>query len=354
MTFSRGGAAAMLLATVICVGAYYRASLLGKRFALGLAAVFVLIGAALLIHGLQRVTERLDDYGSGSLADLDKDGARRQLWTADFTALKDYFVLGSGAGSHCDVYPMYYSRPSEVELTHAENGYLQVALETGLPGLALLLAGIGLCGSWCLVALRSTQSQRVFVCAAAVTASLAVSVLHSLVDFVWYIPSLMAITALLAACALRLCQLRAGAQPAAEPTKVPLPRMAFAGAMAVIVVAGGWMASDRFCAAMAAPHWEQYLARTLSDDPSVRAGAVSDEATFTQLAEVLRWTPEHGAAHVCLARACLRRFEQLQLTAANVMPLNQIRETVLDSARQPGTQSRGLHSVRCWARPTIT
>ncbi len=46
---------------------------------------------------------------------------------------------------------------------------------------------------------RRASIARSILCAAAVAAGLAASVVHSLVDFVWYIPSLVAITALLTA-----------------------------------------------------------------------------------------------------------------------------------------------------------
>ena len=127
-----------MVTAAVVVGAI-RAGLLSWRFVLASLGVAGLIGASLLIHGYQQVVERLDDYTAGSIQELDQGGGRRAIWDADFKALPDYCCLGSGVGSHREIYPMYLTDSWEVEFTHAENGYLQVALETGFPGLALLL-----------------------------------------------------------------------------------------------------------------------------------------------------------------------------------------------------------------------
>ena len=117
------------------------------------------------------------------------------------------------------------------------------------------------------------------------------SVVHSLADFVWYIPSLMAITVLLMACALRLAQWSTVAKkPAVESSSsrsaVWSPWQCGLAALTVALV-GPWMIYDRFCAAMAEPHWDQYLMYALdgrsdkkpADRVNVRAprfGAVLD------------------------------------------------------------------------------
>ena len=52
---------------------------------------------------------------------------------------------GSGAGTHAEVYPIYYSNElceADTEFTHAENSYLQIGLEAGYPGLALVVAAV--------------------------------------------------------------------------------------------------------------------------------------------------------------------------------------------------------------------
>ncbi len=201
MSLSRGGVAMIVLAGAVSGAAMVRAGLLGWKSLGSMAGIVLLVGTALAIHGHRNVAERLDDYAAGSLDELDTDGGRRAIWHADALAFGDYFVFGSGVGSHREVYPMHLSQPYETEFTHAENGYLQLGLECGIPGIALLLLALVKLGACCAGTLRAARSQRMFACAAAVSASLLASVLHSLVDFVWYIPSCMAISLVLAACA---------------------------------------------------------------------------------------------------------------------------------------------------------
>ena len=128
LSLSRGGVAMIVLAGVISGAAMVRAGLLGWKSLGFVAGIALLVGSSLTIHGHQQVAERLDDYAAGSLNELDTDGGRRAIWQADALALKDYFVFGSGVGSHREVYPMHLSQPFETEFTHAENGYLQIAL----------------------------------------------------------------------------------------------------------------------------------------------------------------------------------------------------------------------------------
>ena len=112
-------------------------------------------------------------------------------------------------GSFGEVYPRYSDKPitNGTEPTHAENGYLQVLLETGIVGLALVLTGMIACAAWCVGGMKASVPTRSRVCAAAIAASLAALAAHSLVDFVWYAPALTAIAAILAACAMRIRQM---------------------------------------------------------------------------------------------------------------------------------------------------
>ncbi|MEX2111682.1 MAG: O-antigen ligase family protein [Pirellulales bacterium] len=331
MTLSRGGVMAMSVAALVCVAALIGAGLLSKRFLMALAGALALIAAALTIHGYQRVATRMGDLVGGSIATLDRFGHRRMLWEACLSGCHDYYPLGSGIGSHRDVYPIYFSEPVELELTHAENGPLQLALEAGVPGLVLLLIGLALCGYWCRASLRRPASQRAYLCAAAVVASLAASVAHSLVDFVWYIPSLMAITIVLVGCALRLYQLgQAGVQPTSGRT-IAISRWTCAAAIACIVPLGVWMIGNRFCATMAAPHWDRYMTYALTREASTGRAAAPDQTVFDNLRQVIHWTPGDARAHLRLSQACLRRFDQMQQSAENAMPLSQIRDAAVRS-----------------------
>ncbi len=327
MSLSRGGAAMIGLAALVCGGALYAVGALSRKFVLCTVGIALLIGCSLAIHGQRAVADRLEDYTAGSFDALDRDGGRRKIWQADGEALRDYFVLGSGVGSHRDVYPKYMPETTETEFTHAENGYLQIALETGMPGLALLLAALGYVAAWCYQALRRARSPRLFACAAAVSASLVVSAVHSLIDFVWYIPSCMAVTLVLVACAFRL---RQWSLPEERPPVWTAPRWLAWAACGGVATAGAWMVALPLGATAAAPHWDAYLEFALSAD--ARAGRVEANADVVDhLRQVVAWIPGDARAHLRLAGICLRHFERLQAESPNAMPLNQIRDAALAS-----------------------
>jgi O-antigen ligase len=53
--------------------------------------------------------------------------------------IKDFPLLGSGLGTFTQVFPGYRSFHIEGLVTHAENDFLQLASETGLVGIGLLI-----------------------------------------------------------------------------------------------------------------------------------------------------------------------------------------------------------------------
>ncbi len=332
MTLSRGGVLAMFAALTVSGALLYRIGALSGRFVLAFGLASLLIGGALAIHGYQKVSERLDDFAAGSIEELDHQGIRRKLWAADLAAARDFALFGTGVGSHRDVYRMYLPETWDKEMTHAENGYLQVALETGLPGLTMLLLGIGLATYWCLEALRSTKNRRTYVAAVAVASGLAASVLHSWGDFVWYISSCMAATVLLLACACRLMEISRESPPRWVWMHWNISRPGLAVAAAGIVLVGGWMITNRLSATMASPHWDHYMAFVCA--PENEHGTIPpNEELLDHLRAVLRWTPKNSRAHAALARLSLKRFELLQNSpsAINPLPVHQIRDAAMQS-----------------------
>ncbi len=345
MTLSRGGAIAAAVAVTVCVGVYYCSSLLDKKYLAAAAGIGVVLLASLLVHGYDRVTDRLDDFAEGSMDDLDTSNARRMIWAANIETVKHFMLLGTGVGSHEHVYPLFLQEYFPVVFSHAESGYLQVASETGLVGFALLLAGIGLCVFWCGATLVRARSPQVLLCAGAVTASLAASVAHSVVDFVWYIPACMSLTVILAACAARLWQFSAGPEKAAAAV-VEFPRPVWFALCVLLVLTSCWVVKDRFGPAVASLHWDQYLRESAQlteyrkENPPVdtQSFVAHDDYTMDStvnmirhLDDVLRWDPQHTRANIRMAGQCLRRFEQLQQDSPNVMSLTDIREAAMVS-----------------------
>ena len=349
MSLSRGGMAALLLAAAVSSAVCYWASSGVGRFLGILLAACVLIGAALSVFGLDSVSRRLETVTSAGIERNDWSGGRIGVWTSTAKAIPDYICLGAGAGSFREVYPMYTDNildnnllDDKIEFTHAESSYLQVLLETGAIGFGLALAGIALWGFWCVAGWRGAA--RLKVCAGAIAGSLAAGTSQSLVDFVWYVPACMAIMAILAACALRVSQFSAVDSHSVHAA--PMRRFAAVAAAIVLMPVGAWMIHNRIGPAIAQPYWDQYLTAMRvenaelsppdSADSTARRAAidavlVKERKLIDCLEKTIFWQPTHAWAHLALAEAHLRLFDELQTDSVNPMPLVNIRDAALES-----------------------
>ena len=108
--------------------------------------------------------------------------SRQQIAANSLELASEFAPVGSGLGTFPKIYPRTED-PAEVEriyVNHAHNDYLELAVETGLPGVLLLLAFL----IWWVVAvtrmLRSPASDQFAVAGAIASAAI---LLHSLVDY---------------------------------------------------------------------------------------------------------------------------------------------------------------------------
>lgn len=344
MSLSRGGNIAMLVAAAVVTGVCYRASAVGGRWVALVAGGGLLIVGLLTVSTVGDVESRLNTLLCGSLDEVDQNGGRRNIWTANLRGFRLFAPLGTGVGSHCEVYETYFDAPLDTnsEFTHAENSYLQVALESGVAGLTLAAAAIVLCASWCLGGLRRAKSNRAFIALGAIAAGLLANAVHAAVDFTWYVPGCMVVVVVLAAAALRARQL-AGDRAAAGRHSLPLPRRAAWVAAVATILFGGWMIGNRFGPVVAEPAWQGHLiagrAAKLDlpgaedrDEESVRKAKWARINILRQRVEdlehVVRWQPNHLRAHFELANARLRLFDAIQAVSENRMSLVDIREAV--------------------------
>lgn len=343
LSYSRGGILVMLLVAATTVGIYAWNRRLGKRAIWTLVTAASIVAAALWVHGYQSLRGEMETLASGSMETVDQNRGRRKIWAADWAAICRYPIVGTGVGSHREVYPTYFAARSNVEYTHAESGYLQVLLETGAAGFTLLVLGMGACGWWCWGALRHSQSARLTTCAAAVTAGLVASAVHSVFDFVWYLPVCMVLTIILAACACRLYQL-ATRHRVRQRRGVELSRGQWLAVELVTVLLAATMVHTWLGPGQAAPYWDRYLALSLAQD-NKQGLAVLDRgdskqyrsfvrATVSmkqQLWHVLQYDADHPRAHLRMAAMCLRLFDHYQHFSENSMTLAQIRDAALAS-----------------------
>ncbi|MDG2380185.1 MAG: O-antigen ligase family protein [Pirellulaceae bacterium] len=342
--FSRGGILIILLVACTCLVMLTTTRQINRKtlfYGIGLLST---ISVAILIHGRQRLLARLGTITAGSLDQIDPSGARRRIWTAVADAVPDFAWWGSGVGSHQNIYPVYMTEWTEFGYTHAENGYLQVLLEAGIPGFLLVAALILLTGYWLVSSLRRSTSQQITTLSGVLLAIWIASIVHSFVDFVWYIPACMSCTVLCMAAAGRLFQL---SQPAANDTSdISLCRFhSFACVIAIVFVACLSLPTLQR-PAFAATAWESYLKISLTTDRDVETQAQinrremdsfghHDQESLTRmeryLIATLRHDPNDARAHLRLSTNYLRRFDRCQRLSENPMSLWSIREAAINS-----------------------
>lgn len=166
-----------LLASALYVAKTEVRELLKGRGGLVVAGVAILLVLPIALGaGLLAIFQRLEMQ---DLADDDR-------WTfaqVTLEAIRAYFPVGAGLGSFQQVYQLF-EPPSTVSgalVNHAHNDWLELALELGLPGLALACAFVG----WLVFALTRCGGQSGSEARLARAALVAVTllVLHSLWDY---------------------------------------------------------------------------------------------------------------------------------------------------------------------------
>lgn len=137
------GSAAGVFALLVLWGVALTAS--GRRRVVRLAALGVaLAGLAFVLWlGPDRLLDLWinppQETAVGTLATLNY---RKNLWPVALATVRDFPLTGSGLGAFENVafrlYPMPWT--TDVDVTHAHNVFIQMAVDVGLPGLAVYLA----------------------------------------------------------------------------------------------------------------------------------------------------------------------------------------------------------------------
>ncbi len=296
----------------------------GGRWIAGLVVLGAFSGL-----GMSHVWQR--GHGSDSRLQLSAvvGEARWSLWQADWSLLPRAGWWGMGGGIHRFVYQETFGGPLDVEFVYAENGYLQVALEYGLVGFAILLAGIG-------SVVVSTRHRVDFVasgpqhgCDASMSLAgnlvLAFVLLHGVVDFVWWIPACIA-----PAIAVWLSA-RAATHPSApEPTKASgvtplLPLIGRRLATVGLVFLVWWSVHQSLPRAWAAPAFDRYLRleRDMSIDDGARPEVLAQRIGL--LEEIVQFDPGNVKACAWLAGLYLARFDDRRMERRNAMTVADLR-----------------------------
>jgi O-antigen ligase len=146
---------------------------------------------------------------------------RSEAFGISARAALDYLPLGSGVGSFNEVYPMYEDPTtiSRFYMNHVHNDYIELALETGVLGLAVLLLFLLWWGRRTIVIWSSDEPDHF---ARAATIASAAILVHSLVD---YPLRTAAISAVFAVCCGLMSEPRARVRKSAPaPAEESQPR----------------------------------------------------------------------------------------------------------------------------------
>jgi O-antigen ligase len=137
---SRGGLLALVGAAVIC-GILGRLQL-GRSFRIGsLLFVAGVVAALSAWFGIGLLTDRFATLGSGEALE-----ERLPIWRRSLPIVAEFPVWGTGYGTYGYIEPMYRedapSREKPGWYHHAHNDYLEILVEGGIVGLALVLAAL--------------------------------------------------------------------------------------------------------------------------------------------------------------------------------------------------------------------
>ena len=357
LSLSRGGTMSLAAVGLVTTAMLLKSGRITPKVAGGCLGVFLLIGTALTIHGMDRVGTRLDTIWTelgGIFSDTEDTslGGRREVWQAAVETITDFPVLGTGIGSHAAVTKAYMPPTDKQIFTHAENSYLNLGVETGLIGLGLAIVSL-LIGFACCIAvfLKGTAQEQVI--AIALTGGLTAGTVHAAGDFIWYVPACSTLMMLLGACAVRLASSHIHA--------ISLPRLtldrasatiAGVGAVAVLVFVG----HRQLQAAKAQIFFEDsikqsrtleklsrqttgqaalYAAKTkikTADSPAESTNeheiVTELEARIDSLEKTVALQPDHTQAWTDLAFCKLEHFGLTRRIAGEKIGLTEIRQTV--------------------------
>ena len=157
------------------------------RVALIAVAVSAAIAAAVVVLGHTETVVRFEHSRPSQLA------ARRSSIAGAFRIFTMFPLLGSGAGTYEDVVLMTRATSSEVIANHAHDDYAEILATTGALGFLLsvgsLLVGFALLARSSFGPLGESMSWRRRVFRMAALTSLAIAMIHALVDFNFFIPA---------------------------------------------------------------------------------------------------------------------------------------------------------------------
>jgi O-antigen ligase len=180
MTNSRAGVAVAVLGVSAYLG-FIALTRKRRRFVLAGGAAIIVVASAIFGIGGGATLDRLSILP-------DAASERYAVYERTIEGIRDTPLVGTGAGSFAEIFPMYRSESLATPFTRAHNTYLENALELGIPATALLLLALAWIIMICFAALRHYGRRAHIPCMGlAITALVAT---HSLVDYTMTVPAI--------------------------------------------------------------------------------------------------------------------------------------------------------------------
>jgi O-antigen ligase len=130
------------VASFLYLGWLSRRRLTTKRATWAIAGLGVMVGVAATFADIGALSIRLHSSMSEGLV------GRLSIWRQSLPVVRDFWLVGAGAGTYQSVMVLYQTSSRLFHLSHADNELLQIAAEggvlLGLPVAVTLLAGIRL------------------------------------------------------------------------------------------------------------------------------------------------------------------------------------------------------------------
>ena len=339
LSMSRGGIVFSLFGVLVCLGILWKKSLLSTRITSLVCGLAVACLLGTMVFGdlaTKMIEQNFHDLVSTDVNQLDQNNARRKIWEANLDGIREFPLVGTGLGSHNEVYWIWFPHPHNgMEYSHAENGYLQVALETGLIGLGVVLLLWMIALLWCAQGLwNSTSAQSAGILAAA-TAGLLVSLAHSIADFVWYVPACMNIVLVYAVCAWRISLMRFVEEPGSSTLKEAPPSMigrwGWLATVPCVLGLGMWMVQSKIPEVVAEPMWQEYVRLAKAQQRSADEDGFDLTKTIAERRNKLATAaaaadPRDHRLQLHAGLACLKEFSREQEENGMAMPLAQLRD----------------------------
>ena len=337
LTLSRGGLLALVVAGLVTAMGMCRLQLLRWRTA---GAVVMMAALGVCIIGASQfdvLMQRIQSEGTA---------IREPIWRANIALAKDFPYVGTGVGSHAEVYHPYLDEKYDGSVyTHAECSYLQVASETGLAGLSIAALMILLLTRWLVGVSLSTADASRSSASVAILASITAHLAHAIGDFLWYVPGLMAVVAVLAACGCRLWQLHRAAEYGrdADNTAGRFWWLLVGSSTACLTL---WMTQQQWPAVQVAPVWDHYrlMAHAGPLDPNdpdaAELLAERQRDQLRTLMTVMKTDPRNTEASLAASQYLMGHFDRKQETSETNLPLLQLRDTVKAADMKTGKEVR--------------